>query len=456
MKRKAVAHQRSAYAGTARYGINKQGLHVPVVDQHEGQRKIARIRGNAKWRVREKAAHQLVDGDPILRRQKIMRRINCAPPDFNNAVGLFGAGRSDRNHGVPMRAFAHGGKCVLAQMMSVTSRSIHANMSRNTREIFMRSILTAALLMAALPASAETLIVGNKGEDTVSFIDLASGKEQARVASGANPHEVALSPDGKLAAVVNYGGSAIDVYAVPGGKRVATWDISPNARPHGLLWLPDGRLVATAEGSKTLVVIDGASGRVLQSIATDAEGSHMVAVHPKRARAYTANLKSGNVSVIDLGTGRTVGHLAAGREAEGISITPDGKQVWISSRGSNEVHVYDTETEKLVRRIETGPFPLRIAISPDGTEAVTSNLSAGELGVYSVKTGKLVRTVPVSGKGEAMQVTILFRPDGKRLYVAETGTNTVAEVEWPSGKVLRRFPVGVNGDGLGWSPVGAE
>ncbi|WBX83084.1 YncE family protein [Sphingosinicella microcystinivorans] len=320
----------------------------------------------------------------------------------------------------------------------------------------MRHILTIALLLAAAPASAETLIVGNKGENTVSFIDLASGKELARSASGANPHEVALSPDGTRAAVVNYGGSAIDVYAVPGGERLATWDISPNARPHGLLWLGDGRLVATAEGSKTLVVIDGADGRVVRSIPTGAEGSHMVAVHPSRPRAYTANMKSGSASVVDLESGRTIGHLAAGREAEGIALTPDGKQLWISSRGSNEVHVYDTETEKLVRRIEAGPFPLRIAISPDGKEAVTSNLEAGTLGVYSVATGRLERTVPVSGTADAMQVTILFRPDGKRLYVAETGRNMVAELEWPGGKVLRRIPVGVNGDGLGWSPVGAE
>ncbi|MBB4633132.1 YncE family protein [Sphingosinicella soli] len=320
----------------------------------------------------------------------------------------------------------------------------------------MRTIFTAALLIAALPASAETLIVGNKGENTVSFVDLVSGREQARSASGAQPHEVALSPDGARAAVVNYGAAAIDVYGVADGKRLATWDIAPNSRPHGLIWLADGRLLATAEASKTLVVIDGADGRVLQSIATEADGSHMVAVHPTRPRAYTANMKSGNASVIDLESGRTVAHLPAGREAEGIAITPDGTQLWISSRGSNEIHVYDTATDTLVRRIETGPFPLRIAISPDGKHAVTSELQAGALGVYSVETGTLERSIPVSGKAEAMQVTILFRPDGERLYVAETGTNTVAEVEWPSGKVLRRIPAGEDGDGLGWSPVGAE
>lgn len=319
-----------------------------------------------------------------------------------------------------------------------------------------RMMVMAAVLLAAgaaVPAGAETLIVGNKGENTVSFVDLVTGKERARVPSGANPHEVAVSPDGTRAAVVNYGGSAIDVYDVASAKRVATWDLAPNARPHGLLWLKDGRLIATAEGSGTLVVADAASGKVLKSIPTGAEGSHMVAVHPALPRAFVANMKSGNASVINLESGKTLGTLPAGRESEGIALTPDGKQLWISSRASNEVHVYDAALGTLIRRIDTGAFPLRIAVSPDGKHAVTSNLQAGTLGVYSVETGALVREIPVSGSAEAAQVTILFRPDGARLYVAETGRNMVAEVVWPGGEVLRRFAVGENGDGLGWSAV---
>jgi DNA-binding beta-propeller fold protein YncE len=45
-------------------------------------------------------------------------------------------------------------------------------------------------------------------------------------------------------------------------------------------------------------------------------------------------------------------------------------------------------------------------------------------------------------------VTLLFGDDGSRLYVAETATNTVAEVDFASGQVLRRLPAGEGGDGL--------
>ena len=59
----------------------------------------------------------------------------------------------------------------------------------------------AALLLAA-PAAAETLLIGNKGEDTLSLVALSSGTELARLPTGRMPHEIAVSPDGKQAAVV--------------------------------------------------------------------------------------------------------------------------------------------------------------------------------------------------------------------------------------------------------------
>lgn len=49
---------------------------------------------------------------------------------------------------------------------------------------------------------------------------------------------------------------------------------------------------------------------------------------------------------------------------------------------------------------------------------------------------------------ERTQVTILFSPDGERIYVAETTANTIAEVDFASGRVLRRLPGKGGGDGI--------
>ena len=79
-------------------------------------------------------------------------------------------------------------------------------------------------------------------------------------------------------------------------------------------------------------------------------------------------------------------------------------------------------------------------------------MASGTLNIFDVATHKPVRTIRVSGERTAMQVTLGFARDGKRLYVAETGHNTIAEVELSTGTVLRRITAGRNGDGLGIAP----
>src|SRR5687768_10493413 len=84
--------------------------------------------------------------------------------------------------------------------------------------------------------SAGVLIVGNKGEDTLSFIDLRTGAELGRAATGRAPHEVAVSPDGRQAAVVAYGGNSIDIFEIATRAKLRTISLGANEGPHGLVW----------------------------------------------------------------------------------------------------------------------------------------------------------------------------------------------------------------------------
>ena len=66
--------------------------------------------------------------------------------------------------------------------------------------------LAVALLWAPVPAAqAETLIVANKSDATVSLVNLHDGTVAATVATGQGPHEVAVSFDGATAVVTDYG-----------------------------------------------------------------------------------------------------------------------------------------------------------------------------------------------------------------------------------------------------------
>ncbi len=302
-------------------------------------------------------------------------------------------------------------------------------------------------------AQGDVLLVGNKGENTLSFIDLASGRELGRSPTGPMPHEIAVSPDGRQAAVVAYGGRSLDVYDVASRARLRTIDLAPNQGPHGLVWLGDGRILATTERSQSLTVVDTRRGDAVSAIPTGQQGTHMVAVSPDRTRAYTANIGSGTVTVIDLAEGRKLRDLAVGGRPEGIALSRDGRELWVGDLEGARVQAYDTRTFERLAEVRTGPVPIRVAASPDGRWIVTSNLGTGSLTVIDARTRQAVREVPVSGSREAGQVTILFSPDGRRVYAAETGRNQVAEVELESGRVLRRLEAGSQGDGLAIAPA---
>ena len=125
--------------------------------------------------------------------------------------------------------------------------------------------------------------------------------------------------------------------------------------------------------------------------------------------------------------------------------------MWVADLEGARVQAFDTGTLAKVAEVATGPRPIRVAASPDGKWIVTSNFGSGSLTVIDAATRKKLREVAVSGSEEAGQVTILFGPGG-RLYAAETGRDEVAEIDLPSGKVLRRIKAGKNGDGLAIVP----
>lgn len=317
----------------------------------------------------------------------------------------------------------------------------------------MRHRIAAALCaisLAAQPAAAETLLVGNKGEDTLSIIALGTGAELARVPTGKMPHEIAVSPDGKQAAVVAYGSTTIDVIDVAKRTKLKTIDLSPNQRPHGLLWLSDGRLVATTEGSDSVAVV--APDGTLTSIATGQKGTHMIVVAPDNRTAYTANIASGTVSVIDLKDGKKLRDLTIGGKPEGLALTRGGRELWVGDLDAPRVSIWDTATGEKIAEQAVDPVAIRVLASPDGKLVATSNIAAGTISLFDAETRAPLKTITVSGEQAKGQVTLLFSADSKRLYAAETGHDQVAEIDVARGEVLRRIAAGKNGDGLAIAP----
>ena len=327
------------------------------------------------------------------------------------------------------------------------------------------ALLLAGLLAACAPAGgpmppassadvAGALFVAGKFGNTLAKVDLATGDEVLRVESCANPHELATSPDDEFVALACYGGQTVDIFRTSDLGRVASIDLGDNARPHGIVWHANGDLYATAEGRQSVFWIRqpfGPGGAQTFEYSTGKQGSHMIAVAHSGNHAWTTDLGSKTVTRVDLKTRRAPQSVTVGEEPEGIALSPDGETLWVSARGSDMAFALDPDTLERISDVPVGDFPLRIILRPQGDFAVTSDLADGALSVIDTATKTKVRTIAVSSRQEAeqrVQVTPLFSPDGERIYVAETRSDTIAEVDFASGKVLRRLPGTGGGDGI--------
>ncbi|MCC6130460.1 MAG: YncE family protein [Acidobacteria bacterium] len=335
------------------------------------------------------------------------------------------------------------------------------------------SPLIAALMLTASsgPASAATLIALNKGEATASLIDAASGETRAVVETGAGPHEVAVSPDGKLAVVTNYGqkepGSTLTVIDISGGKAAGTIDLGPHKRPHGIEFLPGGKEVAvTVEESDAVVLVDVPARKVTKTISTGQKLSHMLAVDSNGSRIYVANIRSGSVTALDVMTGESKS-VATGDGAEGIGLTPDGKELWVTNRAADTISVLDPATLEKKRTLASASFPIRLRFTPDGKRALVSNARSGDVVFFDTASGKELNRVKMDftsadpdgrlfgdrfGKSP-VPIGILIPPSGKVAYVANANADLIAVIDLEKGAVTAAVKAGKEPDGLGWSPV---
>jgi len=324
-------------------------------------------------------------------------------------------------------------------------------------------VLAACTPMAGPAASAPdtaitgTLFVAQKRGNTLTKVDLASGEEVLGRESCTNPHELATAPGGEHVALACYGGTTVDIFATSDLTRVASIELGKNARPHGIVWHDNGDIYATAEGRKSVFWIRRPLSEAAETFeyGTGKEGSHMLVVSPDGTIAWTTDLGSKTVTRVALKARIAPISVTVGEEPEGIALSPDGEALWVSARGSNAAYELDPVSMDVRETVATGAFPLRLAIRPQGDVAITSDLADGALTVIDLASAEAIRQIAVSSPQEAQarfQVTILWSDDGERVYVAETASNTIAEVDYASGMVLRRLPGGEGGDGLAILP----
>jgi len=321
------------------------------------------------------------------------------------------------------------------------------------------SALALGLAPASLPA--QSLLVVNQGDTTVSIVDPASAQQVATVAEktvGIHGHEVAASADGKTAFVPIYGSSGVGKPGIDGHeilvidiasrKIVGDIDFGHGVRPHFPLLDPaSGLLYVTTELDKTVSIIDPKTLKIVGAVPTGSEQSHMLAISHDGQRGYTANVGPGTVSVLDLKARKTVAVIPVSGEVQRISVSADDKLVFTADQTKPQLAVIDAATNKVKTWVPLPAEAYGTAATPDGLWLLVTIPATNQVAIVDLKKMQVVRSVDVAADPQE----IVIRPDGKVAYVSCMAAGKVAAIDLANWSVQNEIAAGKSADGLAWA-----
>jgi DNA-binding beta-propeller fold protein YncE len=298
------------------------------------------------------------------------------------------------------------------------------------------------------------LVVANQRSGVATLVELTSGRV-SHVDLDANPHEVAVSPDARVAALTIpsealrfRNGRKVVVLDLATAKIARTIDIGDYKNPHGVAFVSDSvALIGTLAGTSA-VYVDVRNGRVLRAVDGLPENPYIVKT-TATGRAYVSSPHGGKVTEIDIASARVTRTIDIPDDPAGIAVTADGKElfaaVWRESAGGG-IAVFDLDKGVVAAKLPATQ-PRRITVTADGKLVVASDRD--HLRIID-RASRQMRSVAVGQNGGGSGVACA--PDSTRCYVALSGAGEIVEIDVGVGQVLRRFKAQKGADGLAYVP----
>lgn len=300
--------------------------------------------------------------------------------------------------------------------------------------------VTAEIAVGVQPESAVTtldgsrLIVCNAESDSVCFIDTSSNKVLTEFPVGDWPCNVKLSKDGKTAYICCSGSlwNAIDIVDVASMSKTGSIATS-NYGPRDIAISPDGKTAAVCNDTcgsynRTVDFIDTSTNQIIETrvigessnlreIEYTPDGNYVIVTYetPKNwlpvCEAENGQVFTNNIAVLETKPGGKVARLPLDElnnydgNPYGLAVCPTGKYLYIGVRGMHRVTILDLPkiiqivasntqaeldylrddltfvSEYLVARVPTGLGPSSVCLSPDGKYCYAANYFSNSVSV---------------------------------------------------------------------------
>ena len=339
------------------------------------------------------------------------------------------------------------------------------------------------------------LLIRGYRDGFIRFWDIATGQSVRQFrAHNDSVMRLALSPDGKVLASTQHGGttdeSTVRLWDVATGEQLLRPDVAESSV--GMLaFSPDSGKIAVSTWDGSNWIAESNTGKQLRRLSTFGPSAFL----PDGRTLLTGGWTHGELRLWDMSTFQSesfgshtegISNLAISKDGKwlvtqghhlirlwkissprvvhefggkqpsliiGCSLSADGK-IMASANQDHELRVWDAQSEKLMWKHRDADSIYAIAISPDGRliswAAIAENGRSYPIRVAEVKSGKILRVL--SGDWAPGIKTLAFSADGRTIFGGGEYSNRVLVWEVATGK-LRTVLVGHTGSITSLAPL---
>ena len=319
---------------------------------------------------------------------------------------------------------------------------------KTSDKLYSVALASAALilflfLVSSTASAAPYAYITNSGDNTVSIIDTVTDTVKEMVLVGKAPWGVAVNPAGTKVYVTNNDDGTVSV--IDTSTNEVTYTVTVGAGPYGVAVNPAGTMVYVANSNDgTVSVIDTSTNNVTYTVTVGA-GPYGVAVTPDGTKVYVTNNE--DVSVIDTATNNVTATVNVRNRPYGVAVNPTGTKVYVASAGStanagigsNTVSVIDTATNNVkTTKVPVGSSPFGVAVNPAGTKVYVANTGDDTVSVINTTTNEVTYTVTVG----AGPYGVAVNPAGTKVYVVNSALSPTVYGPYSIGRGARLLTPG--------------
>jgi YVTN family beta-propeller protein len=257
----------------------------------------------------------------------------------------------------------------------------------------------------AVPANGRVVYTTIETEKALKSLDISSGKILRTLSLPGRPNQCAVTPNGKFVAVPIFDGDAVQIVDASNMKILKTL---PVKMPHNCLNAGNNEhmFVTSIRGNQVNMI----DLRTLEYIAEIPVGGvpRPIAVDREEKTMYAALSEFHGFVIVDIPSRKVVHKVEfpplppntdlrplLNTATHGITLTPDGKELWAASVPTGNVYVYDVPSGKVSPAIAVGQFPNWIAFSLDGHYGCVTNTGSNDCSIIDRRSKKEVVRVKV-------------------------------------------------------------